>query len=696
MNSGDVSAWSGIVRPLLRLPNASIRKWNSVRPVSSLLLPIFQHFRVARALIAATVLVLPVVVGGSIPGPAHAAPGDPEVALAWPSLGLNAGMTLGPYSATDFTVPVPAGLTAVRVRGMIHAPMNIDGGSLEIDDGDGRFLGAVDLPPAASAAPVTPFDVDISGAHVQASSVKLTFTVRPGGNYDRICGPIQQLTLSDLTTVFTGAEAPVTTVATFFAPVLKQVFVYAPNDASPAEQQAVLTLVSTLARTYRPQPLAITIVSQPRGATPPPAPQMARAVVVEQTDKSGSAGLTVEKPATPGVYVRLTGKGAELSTQVSLLGNRLQSLAQTPAVRVDQAGASAVPSSGTMTFDQLGMTGSAEVLRTSSMSVAVDRSSLGAGRVDGVKVHLLASYTPVADDDTATVVIRSDGIIVYRAVLDRSGVLDATFDLGRNTFGQFVSLDFALTYTPHDRCGPLMAPISFQVDPRSTLTPHRGGAPLGGFGAMPSEFSPDFMVALDGSSPEQLSYAARLVSAIARLTDNPLTPQVVDVKTAIDANTGALIAASSKALEHSTLNPLLSGDGTAVDVELPTALQVDMDGGIGSIQAFADQARNRSVVLVTTTGSWTLVDPLFRYLDGLNGGWSQLFGDLLAAGPAGDPTNLAIRTKAEGATDDVAASGAESDGSPRPWRAVGAGAGIVALIAIAAMFAWTRRRGTPS
>ncbi|MGV0809507.1 hypothetical protein [Mycolicibacterium setense] len=650
----------------------------------------------ARALIVAAVLILPVMLGGSIPGQANAAPGDPEVTLAWPSLGLNGGVTLGPDSPSDFTVPVPPGLTAVRVRGMIHAPMNIDGGSLEIGDGDGRFLGAVDLPPAASAAPVTPFDVDISGARLQAESVKLTFTVRPGGNYDRICGPLQQLTLSDLTTVFTGAEAPVTTVATFFSPVLKQVTLYAPNDASPAEQQAVVTLASTLARIYRPQPLAITVVSQPRGATPPPAPQMARAVVVEQTDKSGSAGLTVERPGTPGVYVRLAGRGDELSTQVSLLGNRLQSLAQTQTVRVDQAGASAVPSSGTMTFDQLGMTGSAEVLRTSSMSVAVDRSSLGAGRIDGVKVHLLASYTPVADDDTATVVIRSNGIIVYRAALDRSGVLDATFDLERNMFGQFVSLDFALTYTPHDHCGPLMAPISFQVDPRSTLTPHRGGAPLGGFGAMPSEFSPDFMVALDGSSPDQLSYAVRLISEIARLTDNPLAPQVVDVRTALDANTGALIIANSKALERSTLNPLLSGDGTAVDVELPTALQANMDGGIGSIQAFADQARNRSVILVTTTGSWTLVDPLFRYLDGLNGGWSQLFGDLLAAGPAGDPTNLAIRTKAEGSADDVATSAAESGGGHLPWRAVGVGAGVLALTAIAAVFARSRRRGTSS
>lgn len=645
----------------------------------------------ARVLISVMVLSLPVMLGGPIAGQAHAAPGDPEVTLAWQNLGLNPGMVLGPYSPTDFTVPVPAGLTAARVRGMIHTPMNIDGGSLEIADDGGRFLGAVELPPAASAAPVTPFDIDVSAAHVQASSVKLTFTVRPGGIYDRICGPIQQLTLSDLSTVFTGAEPAVTTVATFFPSVLKQVTLYTPNNTRRAEQQAVLTLASTLARIYRPQPLAITVVNQPRGAVPPPAPPMARAIVVEESDKDGTAGLTVEKPGTPGVYVRLAGRGNELSKQVSVLSNQLQSLVQIPTVRVDQAGASAVPSGGTVTFDQLNMTGSAEVLRSSTMSVAADRSSLGAGRIDGVKVRLLASYTPVPKDDTATVVVRSGESIVYRALLDSTGVIDATFDLDRKMFGQYISLDFALTYTPHDRCGPLMAPISFQIDPRSTLTPHRGGAPLAGFGAVPSEFSPDFMVALDGTGPDQLSYATRLVSAIARQTTNPLIPQVVDVKTALDANTGALIVANSASLKQGALNPLLSGEGTAVDVELPTELQVTMDGGIGSIQAFADQARNRSVILVTTTGAWSLVDPLFSYLEGLQGGWSQLSGDLLAAGPAGEPTSLAIRTKAGASTDEVGSASTESSGGKGSWRGIGVGIGVLALIAIGGALFWRRR-----
>jgi hypothetical protein len=72
-------------------------------------------------------------------------------------------------------------------------------------------------------------------------------------------------------------------------------------------------------------------------------------------------------------------------------------------------------------------------------------------------------------------------------------------------------------------------------------------------------------------------------------------------------------------------------------------LQVNINDGLGSIQAFADTPRNRSVVLVTTTTDWTLVDPLFAYIDGTVGDWSQLTGDVLAAGAGGTPTEASIR-----------------------------------------------------
>lgn len=645
-----------------------------------------------RALLSA-LLIAPALFAGAFAGSAHALPGDtvgqPEaegVTMSWPALGLSSQVFLGPNSTTNFTVPVPSGLNATRLQGVFHLPMNIGAGFLEVNDGDGKLLASIDLPAAAVAQVQTPFDVDVSAARVRASSVDLSFTVRPLDSANQYCGPLQQLELSNLSTVFTGTEPPATTIASFFPPVLQRVTIYAPNDADASEQQAALTLVATLARLYQAQPLSVTVVGQRRGAAPPPAAQLSRAVVVE----TGDAGLSVENGGSPDAYLRVSGHGDELTTQVSLLINELQTLAQVVSIRVDQAGSQTVPTGDTLTFGQLKLNGKTDVLRSSTLSLGVDRATLGGGRFDGVQVHLLADYTPVPKDDAAAVVIRSGGAVVYRAPLDATGVLDASFDLNGPALGQGINLDFTLTYTPHEACGPLMAPITFQTNPRSTLTLHRGGPPLGGFGALPSEFSPGFLVALDGTSPNQLAYSAQIVSAIARLTSRQLMPQVVDVKTAADATSGALIVAKSDALKQLSLNPPLSSDGTAVDVNLPTVLRADLEDGLGSIQAFADAPRNRSVVLVTTTGSWALVDPLFTYLDGLGGGWTQLTGDVLAAGAAGTVTTVAVRSSDPAADIPSAVEGSVA------WTHIALGiavAVVVAMVVIGAIL-WMRRRRT--
>ena len=641
-----------------------------------------------RALASAMLMTLSAMLAGATSSPAVAAPDDspamPEVALTWPALGMDREVLLGPGGNTHFTMPVPLGLTAQRVRGTVRAPTNIDGGSVEVDDGDGKFIALIAVPPLAANQFAVPFDIDISAASVRASSIDLNFILRPNGIPDKICGPRQSLTLSDLTTVFTGGESPPTTVATFFAPVLEQVAIYAPADADTAEQQTVLTLVSTLARIYHAEQLAITVVSHPRGAAPPPAQQRARAIVVERGD---DAGFTVEDAGSPGVHLKIAGKGDELPRQVSLLGTELQSLAQSLAFRVDEAGSDAAVAGDAVTFGQLNMKGETVILRDGSLSVGVDRSGLGNGRVDSVQVHLLANHTPVAKGDAATMVIHANRVVVYQAVLDDTGVVDGTFTLDRRAFGQWVRLDFAFTYTPRQNCGPLISPITFQIDTRSTLAIRRGGPPLGGFGAFPSEFSPSFMVAFDGSDPNQLSYAARVVGSIARVTTSPLMPKVVDLKTAVEANSGALILASSAAIKQTSLDPPVGGDGTSVDFHLPSELRADSDGGLGSIQAFSDKPRNRAVVLVTTTAGWALVTPLFNYLDGLDGGWSQLSGDVLAAGPAGTPTILAIRTESS-----AALAAAPQAGGRRPWIKIGLGVGTLTLAAIAGAVIWRWRR----
>jgi hypothetical protein len=133
------------------------------------------------------------------------------------------------------------------------------------------------------------------------------------------------------------------------------------------------------------------------------------------------------------------------------------------------------------------------------------------------------------------------------------------------------------------------------------------------------------------------------------------------------------------------LNPPVSGDQTSISLDLPTALRADVGSGVGSVQAFADPPRDRTVVLVTTTASWSLVDPLFGYIEQLPDGWSQLTGDVLAAGAQGIPADLAIR-------DNSAAAAAPPQSSSTPPLGVVFGVLGAFALGVVTTWLWLRRR----
>nr|CRL68829.1 cellulose synthase regulator protein [Mycolicibacterium malmesburyense] len=610
-------------------------------------------------------------------------PPGTEVTLDWTSLGLPGEITLVDGNINqDFTLPLPSGFNVTRLRGLIHAPVDFGAGFVEISDSKGRVLATVSLPEVTPDQAVVPFDVDISAAQADRTSVGLSFTVREAPLPPELrCGLGQRVVMSDLAAVFVGSEPAPTTIASFFPPVLQRLTIYAPNNADRAEQQAVLTLTSAVAKTYGRQTPEITVVNQARGAAPPPSPQFTRAVVVE----SGDAGLNVLNPGTPDAYLEMTGRGDQLADQVSLVANELQALVQVPSARVDKAGAQEESGSDEMSFGQLGISGKTSVLRTAQLTVGVDRSALGKGRVHGLQVHLLATHTPVVSTDSASMTVSANGQPVYTTQIGADGQIDAKFDVPGEFLRQRINFTFDLTFSPRQLCTPTLAPVTFQLDPRSTLTMRRGGPPLGGFGGVPSELSPEFIVALDGSSPNQLDYATRVVADIARLTVSPLTPRVVvDVKAAAEARSGALIVANAKTLELTSLHMPVGGESSGIQFDLRSELQADINEGLGTIQVFADPPRDRTVVTVTTSGAWTLVEPLFSYIDQLQDGWSNLQGDVLAAGPDGVVTNVSIGPGDSSPTDD--------EGATDRSLVVGVAVGAVALAVLAIGVALGLRR----
>lgn len=608
-----------------------------------------------------------------------------ELALPWGDLGLNPSMTLvGANNNQDFTIPVQPGTSVRRLRGLIHAPIDFGAGFVEIDDTMGTVLATVELPAVVPAQATVPFDVDVSAAKPTRSGIALSFTVREGPiSQEQRCGRAEQVQLSDLVAVYSGNEPAPNTLAEFFPPILQGLNIYAPLDADESEQQATLTLASAVAQTYAPQKPAIRVVKQRRGATPPPAPQFTRAVVIE----SGDAAIDVVNAGKSDVYLKVAGRGDQLADQLSPIVNQLQSLLQVAKARVDAAGSTTAPVSDELSFGQLNIAGESTVLRTSKLTVGVDRSALGAGRVNGVQTHLLANYTPVASLDSASLMVRANGHVVYTSPLDDSGRVDAVFDVPSEFLTQRIDFEFDLTFSPRQLCSPTIAPLTFQLDPRSTLTTKRGGPALGGFSAVPSEFSPEFLVAFDGTNPNELDYAAQTIAAIARTSGTAMMPRVVDVTSAAESTTGALILANAATIGETSLQPPVGGESTDVRVDLSTQLRADIDGGLGSVQAFADEPRNRTVILVTTSGDWSLVEPILGYLTQQPGGWSRLDGNVAVAGAAGVVDDLSIDPGLS------ASSAPQDDGAGwTTWLAIGIGCVALAAVVAGAVLWRSRRR----
>ena len=217
-------------------------------------------------------------------------------------------------------------------------------------------------------------------------------------------------------------------------------------------------------------------------------------------------------------------------------------LVQTPGVRIDQAGA---PATLVATYD---IQPAADERQNRHPQ---ERQPVGRGRPGGVgwqprstvAVHLLGDYTPVPKEDAASMVVRSNGIVVYRA---HSAAVVSWTPRSSCPIRRWVSGSASTSRpAPHEAAGRCWWPIAFQIDPRST-DHHPGRSPTRGFSALPSEFDPTFAWSPSTAANSLLRRPGG--RAIARLTSRQLTPRVVDLKTAVDASSGALIVARSSAI----------------------------------------------------------------------------------------------------------------------------------------------------
>ena len=560
------------------------------------------------------------------------APAPDALVLGWRQLGLSDTLEIDATAPATVEAPTPPGLAPVRITGEIGSPLG-GAGRIDIMDRGGSSVGTIAVPPDGATAP---FTVDIAAAAPSPGPLKLSFIQRGPERPADGCAEPAPVTLSKLATTYTGPMPALRTVADFIPDYLDQIAIRINPEPSLEQQQAALTLVAKLTHLYRPIPVRIDVDTS---ATPPPAgdSRTRRTIAIRDGDQPG---LAVENPGSPAAVLVISGSGAELAQQVELFTDRRFELAQTPVAAVTSVTKTVPTSTDTLSFTELGINVQTTVMGTDTVYVGFDTTKFGLGQLDGAQFRLITEYTPLTAGE-GTVILRSGSDILASGILDRSGVTELSGNIPAAGITSAIGMALEIRYAPAGgECA--FGGMTFSIDPASTITVVPGAENRGGFAMLPMAFTPELDVAIQ--RPDQIRYAAQAINLIGRQASVPLQPSLAGLDEAAKRGTGLLAVTSGEQLQRVGLRPPLSLPGAgAVAVNGATVTDIDLGGSLGVVQAFPHNGR--VVLAIDSTGGPQAADRSLDYIRSLDGGWSALTGDVVAAGDAGEVVNLSMTTR---------------------------------------------------
>ncbi len=566
---------------------------------------------------------------------------QPTTTISFENLGLGPTLTFnGPGASQSVTIPLPLKLSPVSMTGTLLLPTNLGSGYLNVTSG-GNELGTVVVPEATAQQVAVPFSIPLYGAVESqgTASIQLTYiqTSSP-----RICSSALSFTLEHLAIGFQGELTPPTAISSFFPSVLHSAVLYVPRVITPAIEQTVLNIDASLVRRYNPMPF--TVVLRTWDPTRQRLPEVTfspfqRVLVINQ---NGVSGLNLVTSSGGAPILVISGTSASLPLQTIDLGGVPNQISQgTQAVVVST---STVPEldNQELTFSQLGISSSFTGAGAQQLYLGVDQSLFG-GNASSYDVYLKMAYSPVVNGDRGTVVAQVGGVILGSTVLNSSGSSTLDFTVPSQLITRVTGIQLQVSFYPVGGvCTAGYRTMSFDVDPRSTVTatPMSGGT--GGFVAVPAAMTPTFQVALDQPSLTRLQVATSLVGGLQQLTNQLLVPQVTSLSTAQGDQAPLLVVGTAHRL-RSFDAPLQGLGGTLVVVNAATGVTLNPEIPLASIQVFSQSSNQRTVVMAATSGRWSLFGPIFRYLGATNAKWQALTGDVLATSSSGQVVNVAIR-----------------------------------------------------
>ncbi len=637
--------------------------------------------RRALPLLAAT-LVAAVT---ALPGVALAAPED-ELSLAnsptlsLRTIGMDSTISLyGIEGSQTLSIPVQAGLVPTELAATVALPVNALGGTLEISQ-DEQIISRVPLPP--DREPVT---IPLAGARIVDNAVTVlvrSYLDLPEGYC--VFDANNPLRLTGAEIRYAGQEIAPTTIADFLPPVLQRLTVAVPPSPSQAESDAAVRLATAIVARYGTQRPEVDIISTDGPQVRPPVP-LERQIMIRE---GGSAGLSLQGPhAVPALLI--SGTAGDLGNQTRLLSSDLSQLAvQSKAVAGPLSTVPQLPSDRT-TIRKLGQPGvNATDVANPRVIVPLDQTRIGRS-VQGVRVHLQGSYTPLPAGMAGQVTVGVSGETVARWATEPSGQIDRWIEVPERLVQRYTNLDIAVQAAGDTgRCGEFQ-PITLTIDGESAVETTRADPPAQlGFQALPQALMPRIEVGIDGEGDEgleDLRRAVRIVTGLQRLSSLPFDTAVVSRDAALASSNPAIVISSDGWNDDRVALPVEVDSDGVITVEnvdgsgTSSTLALDPAVGFGSLQV--TYSGGRTLLVATSSKAPAELDRLLSWLDADAGRWSGLTGDAVVAMPGREPVQLTTP-----AAEQVVAAG------DRKTVYLAIGVGALALVALGTSAVILRRR----
>ncbi|MCV7303094.1 hypothetical protein H7J93_26060 [Mycobacterium barrassiae] len=643
------------------------------------------------AVIAIPICSAPVVNAQPPPAP------DPGAALTLPLNDLGEDGMLVFYGTTatlSLYIPVPAGLYPTSLNVTVDLPFNMRSGTLTVTQDD-RLIGQIGLP----LTDLAPLVIPLNGVQIvdESASVNLTLTALAEDGY---CldteNPVRFVNGS---VSYAGEAFAPTTVADFLPPLLRTLTIGVPATPSEDESEAAVQLAAALSARYRSQNPQVVLVPLADDATIPGSPSLPfeRRIIIKEGPDEGVALVGAGPPD-----LLISGPADKLTNNARLLTHGSVKMALSTKVIPGDLPSVIPPLPGNLaTLTELGASKLSAVGVAPRVSIGLDQTRFG-HPTQGIRVHLLGTYTPVPAALGSQMTASVGGEIVGSWPTESNGVIDQWVEVPDRLVQRFTNLDVRVeTSGETGYCGDFRA-IRLEISGNTVVEKAPAQPPIpSGFQSLPQALMPRMLVGIGANRFADTARATQIAVGLQRLSAVPLSFDVSSLGQAMNSDDPAVLISADGWTESSISLPVSSEDGRlkltgAIDGGENTAdTTLSLDPGIqfGSLQTVFDG--QRSLLIATSNGAAAQLDELLRWLASDPARWSSLRGNALVAVAGREPEIVpdsgAFSVYGPSMSSTAQESSGSSDGISPWWALVGVG-GAVAVGIVAFWMGGRRSR----